>query len=166
MPGLLLPVKAAHSQAPTSTSTVTSQIVAMDGKPSITPSNTATRTIAVKTRCLSTTRGLAGPVVQLLAREAITPLARGKRFQRRLQVRNLEIRPQDVADVNFGVREIPQQEIADAVIAAGADEQVRIGNIREFQFGREAFFVDVIHTQRSAGDRGREFACCLHDVPA
>ena len=43
------------------------------------------------------------------------------------QVAAPEIRPQHVGDVDLRVRDLPEQEVADAHLAARADEQVGIG---------------------------------------
>src|SRR5690349_15886407 len=155
-------MKAAHSHAPIRTSTVTSQMVAMGGRPSITPSSTATRTMAVSTRCLST----AGRSAHLFAGQAEATFARGEGSQCRLEVRHVEIGPQRLADVQLGVGQIPQQEIADAVIATGADEQIRIADLRERELARETLLVDLLGTQRTARDLRRQAPRGLQDVPA
>src|SRR5688572_23504567 len=163
--GLLRPMNAAHSQAPISTRTVTSQMVAIGGRPSITPSSTATSTIAVSTRCLST-RGLLRLLAHLFARQAEAALASAECGERSLEVRLVEIRPQHIADVDLGIGEIPQQEIADAMIAAGADEQVRIRHVAEAEFFREARLVDGVDTDGAACDFRGQLARRLQDVPA
>src|SRR5436190_2745134 len=122
-------MNAAHSQPPIRISTVTSQMVAIGGSPSITPRNTATSTTAVSTLCLSTSGRLARGDARLITRPAVTPLARRERCQRRFELRHVEIRPERVAEENLGVRKIPQQEIADAMVAPGADEQIRVGHV-------------------------------------
>src|SRR5687767_7899215 len=131
-------MNAAHSQAPIRISTVTSQMVAMGGNPSMTPSSTATSTMAVSTRCLSTSGRLARLVAQLFSGQTIAAFARRESSERRLEMRQVEIRPQGLGHVQLGVGEIPKQEIADAMIAAGADEQVGIAHVGEREFACEA----------------------------
>src|SRR5512139_2028854 len=48
---------------------------------------------------------------------------------RRIQCSRVEFGPQRVGEIQFGVGELPQQEIADALLAAGADEQVGFGHV-------------------------------------
>src|SRR5688500_4817399 len=38
-----------------------------------------------------------------------------------------EVRPQGFGEVQLGVRELPQEEVGDALLAAGADEKVGLG---------------------------------------
>src|SRR5689334_24756723 len=123
-------------------STVTSQMVAIGGSPSMTPRNTATSAMAVSTLCLSTSGRLARGAARLFAGQAVSPLARRERCQRRFQLRNVEIRPQRVAEEDLGVGEVPQQEVADPMVAAGADEEVGIGHVAQRQRLREARLVD------------------------
>src|SRR6187399_2847593 len=128
-PGVANPAKPAHSQAPTSTSTVSSQTVATGFRPSMTPSITATSASAVKTRSLSTLLGLA----RLFASQAETAFAAAECGDRIIEMRDRKIRPQHLADIQLGVCKIPQQEIADAMIAAGADEQIGVDDVAELQ---------------------------------
>ena len=37
-----------------------------------------------------------------------------------------EIRPKAVAEVELGISDVPQQEIADALLVAGAYQQIRV----------------------------------------
>src|SRR5579859_4320480 len=43
------------------------------------------------------------------------------------QARTVEVRPQGVGHKNFRVGDLPEQEVADAHFAAGANEQIGIG---------------------------------------
>ena len=43
------------------------------------------------------------------------------------EARTVEIRPKSIGDENFGVSNLPEEEIADAHFAAGADEEVGVG---------------------------------------
>src|SRR5688572_9463919 len=159
-------MNAAHSHAPMSTSTVISQTVAIGGSPSITPSRMTTSTTAVRTRCLSTVGGLDRLVALLIPGQAEASLPSGERIQRRFEMRHGEIRPQHLAHVDFRIGEIPKEEIADAMIATGADEKIRIGYIAKRQGGREACFVDFFDAQRATRSFGGQLACRPQDVPA
>src|SRR4051812_40688005 len=90
------------------------------------PRTTGSSTSAVRTRVRSTLSGLLGGLRggELLAgapEAALAVLVRGDRFAEGL---GAEIGPQRVGEIELGVRELPQQEVGDALLAARADEQV------------------------------------------
>ena len=64
---------------------------------------------------------------------AISPLAPWNSRNRLVQMLLAEIRPQRVDEHQLGVGALPEQEIADALLAAGADQQVRVGHARRQQ---------------------------------
>src|SRR5438552_17432868 len=47
---------------------------------------------------------------------------------RAIELRRTEVRPQRRGDPQLGVRDLPQEEVRDPHLAAGPDEQVRIGH--------------------------------------
>src|SRR5260370_16028126 len=63
----------------------------------------------------------------LRSQTAIAPFALLVVCQRGIEFRTPEIGPKRLGDVNFRVGDLPQQEIADAHLAAGADDQIGIG---------------------------------------
>ncbi len=63
-------------------------------------------------------------------------------FQCGEELRFAEIWPQRLGDNQFGVRNLPEQEIADAHFAAGANEQVWIGVVRRVEVLRKQMLVD------------------------
>jgi hypothetical protein len=81
------------------------------------------------------------------------------------QRRAVEVRPVFVGEVELGVRELPQQEIADALLAAGADEEIGLRRIGHRQVWRERFLghVDLAAFAHGLGD---ELLGRLQDVPA
>jgi hypothetical protein len=68
-----------------------------------------------------------------------------------------------IGEMQFGVGQLPEQEVADALLAAGADEEIGLGRDRpspgrcEIRFGRSA---------SAFGMRGQACVHRLHDVPA
>src|SRR5690554_2183960 len=76
--------------------------------------NSGSRTAMVSSRCLSTLH-----LFQLLSGPPKPSLAAGEGYQRILECLFVEIRPQDVGEIELGICELPQQEIADALLAAG-----------------------------------------------
>src|SRR5262249_4830199 len=71
------------------------------------------------------------------------------------KVRSAEIRPQRVSHINLRICDLPQKKIAHAHLAAGADQQVGIGQTggvkvaRDLvfgeRFGRAAFALELLH---------------------
>src|SRR5437667_10336044 len=60
------------------------------------------------------------------AKAAVTP---GVLFERFKKLRLAEIRPERLCHHEFSIGNLPEQEIADAQLAAGADEQIRVGHV-------------------------------------
>ena len=59
------------------------------------------------------------------------------------ELRLAEIRPKRRRDDEFGVTDLPEQKIAHPHLAAGADENVGIGNVPRPEMLRDDLFVDV-----------------------
>ena len=59
----------------------------------------------------------------------------------------IEVRPEHIGDVNLGVGQLPEQEIADPVFAAGADQQIWILFASREQFGGDDVLVDAVGVQ-------------------
>ena len=74
---------------------------------------------------------------ELLAGAAEAALAPAVRGDRGVERRGVEVGPQRLGEVELGVRELPQQEVADALLAAGADEEVGLGRVAHREIGRE-----------------------------
>ena len=70
------------------------------------------------------------------------------------------------AEVQLGVGQVPQQEIADPLLAAGADQEVRIRQAVQLQGAPRIGFVDVAGLQSAAGAACGELARRMDDVPA
>ena len=49
--------------------------------------------------------------------------------------------PQDVWEEHLSIRKLPQHEVADAGLAAGADQQVRVWRVGQAEVGVQAGFV-------------------------
>src|SRR5271155_2213056 len=75
-----------------------------------------------------------------LADATIPPLALLKLHQRLKQLRAVEIRPQRLSNQYFGVSNLPQQEIADAHLPAGPNQQVGIRQASGIQVPGELHF--------------------------
>jgi len=50
---------------------------------------------------------------------------------------SVEIGPQHVGEIEFGVGELPEQEVADPLLTAGADEEVGLGRVGHHQVRRK-----------------------------
>lgn len=57
------------------------------------------------------------------------PMPPGVVFERFVELRLAEIRPERGRDDQFGVGNLPQQKITDPHLAARADQHIRVGNI-------------------------------------
>src|SRR5215218_6738775 len=90
------------------------------GNHTSTPITMAASSSAVKMR----DRSALATMLHLRTGQAEPALALCEVGQRRLERCVVEIRPERVGEIKLGVREIPQQEVADALLAAGAYEQV------------------------------------------
>src|SRR5579862_3111720 len=64
---------------------------------------------------------------------AVAPFALLVIDQRGVEFRAGEVRPKSFGDVNFGVGDLPEKEIAHPHFAAGADQKIRIGQTRRIQ---------------------------------
>ncbi len=80
------------------------------------------------------------------------PLARRERKTGGEQVIASEFGPEDVGDPDLGVGDLPEQEIAHAHLAGGADQEVRVGHPLGGQVGGESSFVDIVRLERAGAD--------------
>src|SRR5690348_9186614 len=89
---------------------------------------------------------------------AIAPLAAVKLAEGALEIRLGEIRPERVDEHEFRIGRLPQQEVAEPLFAAGADDEIGVRHVRSEQVAREHGLVDP---------RGVEATCerCLGNPP-
>ena len=125
----------------------------------------AASTTAVRTRC---THRAAGHRAWPARRSGRSGAARpAKNSSAASSAASSKSRPQRVAEIQLGVGEVPQQEIADALIAAGADEQIRVGQrLPAAAARREPASSIVVGRSAPLATACRELARRLHDVPA
>src|SRR5471032_2611106 len=116
------------------------------------------RMTADTTRSSSPRNRWADTTGTLGADAAIPPLAFAELGDRLFEMLLAEIRPQGVDEHQFGVGALPEQKVADALLATGADEQIRIGDARGQQLTLEACFVDLVGRDLSRRDLAREIA--------
>ncbi len=102
----------------------------------------------------------------LLGHEPEAALPPAEMLDRGVELALVEVRPQRVAEVQLGVGEIPQQEIADALLAAGADQQVGIRQTGQRQLLAELRLVDVVRAQLAGDAALGELPRGASDVPA
>ena len=77
----------------------------------------------------------------------------GRKRWRASSAARVEVGPQRVGEVELGVGELPQQEIADALLAAGADEEVRLRRVAHREIRRQRRLVEP-----GRGELWRSFA--------
>src|SRR5262245_22925061 len=81
------------------------------------------------------------PAGAAAADAALTPFASLELGDRPLEMLLAEVRPQRIDEHQLGVSRLPKQEIADALLTAGADQQIGIGHPRRQQLALEVMLV-------------------------
>src|SRR5262245_5089128 len=157
------PQSCAHSCAAASRISAIRSCSPSGGSRNSAASSAAISTAAVAIRAASCPLGDLGTLrrFELLAGTAEAPLAAAVGSDGEVERRGVEVGPQRVGEIKLGVRKLPQQEVADALLAAGADEEVRLRRIAHGEVGKQRFFV-----HRLAGVLGDEPVDGLQDVPA
>ena len=76
------------------------------------------------------------------------PVPRGVHVERLPQLLLAEVGPHQLAEVQLGVRHLPQQKVAQALFARGADEQVRFahggGEVMAGEVVGDDFLADIV----------------------
>ena len=57
---------------------------------------------------------------------SVSPIATGKSLNGGSEIGLVEVRPQDVGEVELGVGRLPKQEVTQSLFSAGADEQIHV----------------------------------------
>ncbi len=73
---------------------------------------------------------------------------------RGLERRPVEVRPEHGCEDELGVGRLPQQEIRQALLARGADDEVRIGNADRVEPRGQRGLVHVVGRQPPGGNVG------------
>src|SRR5262245_11941434 len=97
---------------------------------------------------------------------AIASFTPAKLGDRLLQMLLAEIRPQRVDEHQLGIGALPEQEIADALFATRADQQIRVGHAGSQQLLLEARLVDAIGRELTGSDTTRQAPRRLQDLVA
>ncbi|MFM1945427.1 MAG: hypothetical protein RI897_4409 [Verrucomicrobiota bacterium] len=77
-----------------------------------------------------------------------------------------EVGPERGGDDEFGVGDLPEEEVRDAEFAAGADEEVRVGHMPGVEVFGEGFFVDLGGVELAFLHFGGEAAAGFDDFVA
>src|SRR4051794_30965827 len=83
-------------------------------------------------------------LVELLAGTSEAAFAAAVGLDRGIEGRRVEIGPQRVGEVELAVGELPEQEVADPLLAAGADEQIGLGRVAHGEVGGEIVLADFV----------------------
>ena len=97
------------------------------------------------------------PEATLTSREIVQGLTIGH---------GIELRPEQIGEVELGVGGLPEDEVAEALLPPGADEEVRVRLIREGKPFRQDGLVDGRRAQASGLHVRDETPDGLGDVPA
>ena len=92
------------------------------------------------------------------------PLAVRKPSQGPGELLGVKVGPQDVGEVQLSIGHLPEQEVADARLAAGADEQVHLGHAGGAEVLSQVWLGEVLGTGAGVGQGPPLHG--LHDVPA
>src|SRR5690349_320745 len=136
-----------RSHSPIISGAATAATRSIQGKPIHTAASSSGPRITADTTRGSSPRKRAGAA--LAADAAIAPVAAAELGDRLLEMVLAEVGPERVDEHQLGVGTLPEQEIADALLAAGADQQVGVGHARRQQFALEQAFIDLLGRQRS-----------------
>src|SRR5690606_20422056 len=131
------PHSRAHSQAMRAPASITSR--SNHGR----PSTTAITATGISTR--EETRRVRK--LELLGARTVATVAAAEFADGMLEVVLREIRPQPVDEEQLGIGRLPEQEVADALLAAGADQQIRVRNAFGEQMAPDQVLVDVLHPE-------------------
>src|ERR1051325_3488577 len=82
-------------------------------------------------------------VFELLAGASEPPLPAAIPHERLVERLGVEVGPQPLGEEQLRIRKLPEQEIADALLAAGADEQIRLGRISHREIRRKMLLADA-----------------------
>src|SRR6056297_651106 len=156
---LSTPASLAFSQPPaTSKSKASTTLNQVVGSKSSAASTSAASTSEVITRDLSMLLCVA------LGKASEAPLALPEIVQRRIQVGLGEVRPERIAEMEFGIGKIPQQVIGKPALSAGPDEQVRFRLARKLERVAECGLVDAARIKFASARLLGESARGRHDV--
>src|SRR3954469_9538284 len=97
--------------------------------------------------------------------ECALPTAESSTAARRVgkggpQLASVEVGPELVREDELGVRELPEQEVRDALLSARSDEQIGIGQLRRVQVRRKDVLVDLGRIDAALDDPPRR----LHEL--
>src|SRR5215469_16589124 len=140
-----------HSQAMTAAAPTVRTI--SKGPPNQMPTiGSGARTSADRTRRRS------DPPLTGANRRPIAPLAPTIIGDCLLQIVTAEIGPQRLGEDELGIGALPQQEVADALLAAGADQQIGIGDVGGEEMPRDHVLIDRVRRQLTRHGLRREHA--------
>src|SRR5579862_1831511 len=75
-----------------------------------------------------------------------------------------KIWPQGIGEVDLGVRALPEEEVGDAHLTAGANQQVGVGNTGRGQIRGQRLLVDGVRIDTSGADVARQGARRLREI--
>ena len=102
----------------------------------MTPTTTRRRVIGLRGRRSKRSR-------RARSRSSETPFALRVFDERAHEIVAAEVRPQHVAEHEFGVRRLIEQKVREPMLAAGANQQIEFGQIGGVEIAPDQGFVDV-----------------------
>src|SRR5947207_8744467 len=102
----------------------------------------------------------------LTADAAIATFAAAELGDGLLEMVLAEVGPQCVDENKLRVGALPQQEIADALLAARADQQIRVGHTSRQKLALKTRLINALGRKLAGGDTSREAAGGAQDLVA
>ena len=102
----------------------------------------------------------------ILLDQSVTAVAGGILLHGLLECGLVEVGPQRVGEVEFGIGCLPEEEVAQTVLAACAYDQIGVGDAGRVERLREALFGDVVGGDFACGDQPARLDCGRCNAPA
>ena len=85
-------------------------------------------------------------------------------LQCELEGLSIEIGPAEISDMNLGIGQLPEQEIADPLLAAGPNQQIRIRLACSEQLCCQGILIDLRWLQLSPSNAFRQSLAGTHQL--
>src|SRR5690554_7396075 len=154
-----MPARLVHSQPASSTTAAVKRAKKPPDRPNRPASISGASQAAVMMRCLSTLS------LDLFIGHAEATLAALEVGQRLVEGLGIEIGPQQWREVELGIGQLPEDEVGDALLAAGADAEIHRRHPGQAQLAGEGGLVDGVGRELAGRHPLTQAACRPGQVP-
>src|SRR5262245_11495942 len=126
-------------------------------------------TVGIPTRALSSRCASTGSAARRPGRRSKAPEPTSAALvlgDRAVEIPGGEVGPENRDDEELGVRDLPEQEVREAILAARPDQEVGVGHAGGVERGGDARFVDRVGGERTPGDAVGQGPHRAHQLPA